>query len=197
VAIEFLGPLTVAAVRAHERRMLVWPALAFTGVLLLTRPWAGHVDVVGVLFAALAAVGWGGYILLTQHVGDRVAGLKGLAITIPVAALVATPFGLPQAAGELSWTVLAWGAGLAVLMPVLPFAAEMMALRRLTATAFGTLMALEPGIAVGIGALLLHQLPGPVQLVGIALVVTAGIGAERRGRRHAHQPATVPAAVTP
>lgn len=188
VAIEFLGPLTVAAVRAHERRMLAWPGLALVGVLLLTHPWEGQIDVGGVLFAALAAAGWGSYILLTQHVGDRVAGLTGLAVTIPVAALVATPFGLPQAVGEINWTVLAWVLGIAVLMPVLPFAAEMTALRRLTATAFGTLMALEPGIAVGVGALLLHQLPGWTQLVGATLVVTAGIGAERRGRRPSPPP---------
>ncbi len=69
-------------------------------------------------------------------------------------------------------------------MPVLPFAFEMIALRRLTATAFGTLMALEPGIAVVIGVLLLQQVPNPTQVAGATLVVAAGIGAERRGHRH-------------
>jgi inner membrane transporter RhtA len=184
VAIEFLGPLTVAAVRAHDRRMLAWPALALAGVLLLTRPWAGGADVIGMLLAALAAAGWGSYILLTQHVGDRVAGLKGLALSVLVAALAATPFGLPQAAGHLTPTVVLAVCGLAVLLPVVPFALEMLALRRLTATAFGTLMALEPGIAVVIGAVVLHQALGPTQVAGVALVVGAGVGAERRGRRH-------------
>ncbi|MFN8149476.1 MAG: hypothetical protein U0R76_18645, partial [Candidatus Nanopelagicales bacterium] len=55
VAIEFLGPLTVAAVRAHSRAVLVWPFVALLGVLLLTEPWKGDVDVVGVLFALAAA----------------------------------------------------------------------------------------------------------------------------------------------
>ena len=183
VAIEFLGPLTVAAVRAHARRMLVWPALAMVGVLLLTRPWLGEVDALGVAFAALAAVGWGSYILLTQHVGDRVAGLKGLAVTIPIAALVALPVGLPQAAGGLDTQVLLASVGLAVLLPVLPLSLEMLALRRLTAAAFGTLMALEPGFAVVMGTLLLDQLPAPLQVLGVALVVVAGIGAERHGHR--------------
>ena len=67
--------------------------------------------------------------------------------------------------------------GLAILMPVLPFALEMLALRRLTAHAFGTLMALEPGFAVVIGALVLHQLPAPLQMVGVLLVIVAGVGA--------------------
>ena len=31
VAIEFLGPLSVAALRSHSRRALVWPALALAG----------------------------------------------------------------------------------------------------------------------------------------------------------------------
>ncbi len=85
--------------------------------------------------------------------------------------------------------------GLAVLMPVVPFALEMAALRRLTATAFGTLMALEPGLAVVIGAVVLHQALGPTQLAGVTLVVVAGVGAERRGRRHEiPHPAPDPAA---
>ena len=86
VAIEFLGPLTVAVIRSHRRSLLVWPALALVGVLLLTEPWQGTVDPVGIALAAVAACGWGTYIVLTQHIGDRFAGLQGLSITIPVAA---------------------------------------------------------------------------------------------------------------
>lgn len=115
VAIEFLGPLSVAAARSRERRMLLWPALALVGVLLLTRPWDGAVDGIGLLAAAIGAVAWGAYILLTQHVGDQVAGVRGLAVTIPMAALITIPFGLPQALGGISWQVVAAVFGLAVL----------------------------------------------------------------------------------
>ena len=183
VAIEFLGPLSVAAIRSRERRMLLWPALALVGVLLLTRPWDGAVDAIGLLAAAIGAVGWGAYILLTQHVGDQVAGVRGLAITIPMAALITIPFGLPQALGGISWHVVVAAFGLAVLVPVLPWSLEMLALRRLTTTAFGTLMALEPALAVLIGAIILHQPPAPVQILGVILVVIAGMGAERTGHR--------------
>ena len=163
--------------------MLLWPALALTGVFLLTRPWDGAVDAIGLLAAAIGAVGWGAYILLTQHVGDQVAGVRGLAITIPMAALITIPFGLPQALGGISWHVVAAVSGLAVLVPVLPWSLEMLALRRLTTTAFGTLMALEPALAVLIGAVILHQPPAPVQILGVILVVIAGMGAERTGHR--------------
>ncbi|WP_246854629.1 DMT family transporter [Naasia sp. SYSU D00057] len=185
VAIEFLGPLTVAAVRSHRARALAWPALALIGVVLLTEPWHGEVDPLGVGFAAFGAVGWGAYILLTQHVGDRFTGIRSLSLTIPIAAAVAAVVGVPQAAGSLTWGIAAAALGLAVLLPVLPFALEMLALRHLTPTAFGTLMALEPAFGVVLGLLVLHQTPTLPQVGGIVLVVFAGAAAQRGGRRAA------------
>lgn len=188
VAIEFLGPLTVAAVRSHSRRALVWPSLALLGVLLLTEPWDGDVNLAGVGFAGLAAVGWATYIVLTQQVGDRFTGITGLSITIPVAAATAALVGIPQAAGHLSPEVLLAAAGLALLLPVLPFALEMLALRHMTPTAFGTLMSLEPAFGVLLGLVVLGQEPSPLQLLGIVLVVLAGAGAQRGGRRRGPEP---------
>jgi inner membrane transporter RhtA len=183
VAIEFLGPLTVAAVGSHSRRALVWPALALAGVVLLTQPWRGDVNPAGVAFAGLAAIGWASYILLTQRVGDRFTGVGALSLTVPIAAVTAAVMGIPQAAGQLSVSVLAAAAGLAVLLPVLPFTFELLALRHMTHAAFGTLMALEPAIGVLLGLLVLHQKPAAAQLVGILLVVLAGAAAQRGGRR--------------
>lgn len=185
VAIEFLGPLGVAVVRSHDRRGLAWPAIALAGVVLLTEPWTGSIDPLGVMWAALAGVGWAGYIILTQHVGDRFSGVQGLAITMPVAAVVAAVVGIPQAftTGGLSWLVLLACAGIAVLLPIVPFTLELVALRRLTTAAFGTLMALEPAIATVVGAALLTQVPTAIQVSGVALVVVAGAGAERSGHR--------------
>jgi inner membrane transporter RhtA len=184
VAIEFLGPLTVAAVRSHSNRALVWPGLGAVGVVLLTQPWHGEVNAAGVGFAALAAIGWAAYILLTQRLGDRFTGITGLSLTVPVAAATAAVAGVPQAAGHLTFGVLAAAAGLAVLLPVIPYACELLALRHMTPTAFGTLMALEPAIGVLLGLLLLHQTPSaPGQVVGVLLVVVAGAAAQRDGRR--------------
>jgi inner membrane transporter RhtA len=72
---------------------------------------------------------------------------------------------------------------LALLLPVVPFSLEMLSLRRLTTAAFGTLMALEPGFAMLVGFVVLNQVPGPAALVGITMVVAAGIGAARSGAR--------------
>ena len=183
VAIEFLGPLTVAAVRSHTRRALLWPGLAFVGVVLLTQPWHGEVNVPGLLFAAMAAVGWATYILLTQRIGDRYAGIGGLSLTVPIAAATAAIVGIPQATGHLNGSVLVWALGLALLLPVIPLALEMLALRQMTSAAFGTLMALEPAFAVLLGLVVLHQTPSASQYAGIAIVVLAGAAAQRGGRR--------------
>jgi inner membrane transporter RhtA len=170
-ALEFLGPLGVAVVRGGRGR-LHWPALAAVGVVLLTEPWHGGADPVGVAFALAAAACWAAYIVLTQRVGDEVAGLRGLAVSMPVAALAA-----------LTPELVLIGLGLAVLLPVVPFSLELLALRRLTTAAFGTLMSLEPAVALVVGLVALHQVPGWAAVAGIAFVVAAGVGAERTGRR--------------
>lgn len=188
VAIEFLGPLTVAAVHSHSRRALLWPLLALVGVVLLTEPWQGTPNLLGITFAAIAAVGWGLYIVITQHVGDRFSGVDGLAISLPVAALVAAIVGVPQSWGNITIEVLLIAIGAAILLPLIPWTFELYALRRLTKSAFGTLMALEPAIAIVIGAIVLHQAPAVAQLIGIACVVAAGIAAERTGHRDVDLP---------
>jgi inner membrane transporter RhtA len=190
-ALEFLGPLGVAVAHGKGPRRVLWPGLAAVGVVLLTQPWAGAVDAVGVLYALGAAVCWAGYILLTQRVGDEVAGINGLAVSMPVAGLVATVVVGPAVFDRLTPDILLIGIGLAILLPVVPFALEMLALRRLTTAAFGTLMALEPAFAMLVGLVILHQVPGPGGVVGICLVVAAGIGAARTGSRSSPVPAEI------
>jgi inner membrane transporter RhtA len=159
------------------------------GVLLLTEPWRGAIDGLGVAYALGAAACWAAYIVLTQHVGDAVTGLQGLAVSMPVAGLIATLVAGPAVLPELTWQLALQGLGLAILLPVVPFALEMMALRRLTAAAFGTLMCLEPAIAMFVGFGALHQVPGITSLVGVGFVIAAGIGVQRSGAREsARQP---------
>ena len=94
------------------------------------------------------------------------AGLAGLAVSIPVAALVATLFAGPEIGRALTPHLLLVGLGLALLLPVIPFGLEMYALRRLTTAAFGTLMCLEPALALLAGLVLLGQVPGLSALAG-------------------------------
>ncbi|NIY62626.1 drug/metabolite transporter permease [Streptomyces malaysiensis] len=183
-ALEFLGPLAVSLFGPGRGR-LRWTAAAAAGVVLLTEPWHGGVDLLGVAYALGAAGCWGTYILLTQRVGDRVTGLSGLAVSLPVAAVAAMLVAAPTL-GEVHWRPALIVLGLAVLNPVIPFALEFLALRRLTASSFGTLMSLEPAMALLVGLLVLHQIPGAGPALGVALVITAGMGATRTGARVEH-----------
>jgi inner membrane transporter RhtA len=188
-ALEFLGPLGVAVARGRGVAR-AWAGVAAGGVLLLTQPWQHGADALGVLFALSAAVCWASYIVLTQRAGDSVDGLRALAVSIPVAALVATCAVGPSAAGRLTWSLIWIGLALGLLMPVIPFSLELLALRRLTAPAFGTLMCLEPAIALIVGLVVLGQAPGPSRALGVILVVCAGAGAERTGARRERIPAS-------
>ena len=107
-ALEFLGPLGVAVVRGGGRRW-VWPAVAGVGVLLLTQPWHGEVDLVGVGYALAAACCWAAYILLTQRAGAEVHGVRALAVSMPVAALVATAVAGPSTVPLLTWELVVAG----------------------------------------------------------------------------------------
>ena len=181
-ALEFLGPLGVAIVRGKAAAR-TWAVVAGAGVLLLTEPWHGTTDAVGVGFALAAAACWAAYIVLTQRAGDEVTGLSALSISMPVAALAATVFVGPAVIGDITWELLLVGLGLSLLLPIIPFSLELLALRRLTTAAFGTLMSLEPAIALVIGLVVLGQVPGLGAIAGIVLVVIAGVGAERTGAR--------------
>ncbi len=185
-ALEFLGPLTVAIVRSPNK-WRPWPVFAAAGVVLLTEPWRGTIDLIGVAFALASAACWAAYILLTQLAGDEVSGVTALGVSMPVAGIVSTIAVGPWALGQVSWQVLLIGFGLAILLPVVPFTLEFLALRRLNTAAFGTLMSLEPAIALVVGLVVLLQVPSVLAMLGIALVVIAGVGAERSGAR-ADQP---------
>ncbi len=152
-------------------------------MLLLTHPWQGSLNLVGIASALGAAICWAVYIMLTQAVGDEVAGLQGLAVSIGVAALATTLVSGPAVIADLTPHLLLAGFGLALLLPVIPFSLEMYALRRMTTSAFGTLMCLEPAIALVAGLALLGQVPRAWSLAGVAFVIAAGLGAERSGAR--------------
>jgi inner membrane transporter RhtA len=181
-AIEFLGPLGVAAAGARSVRALAWPVLALVGVALLTGTGdAGSAtDLPGLGMAAAAGVCWAVYIVMTKKVGRAFDGLQGLAMSISVAALLALPFGLVELPGSLSPSMLGATLALALLVPLLPYAFEMTALRRLPTSTFGILMSMEPAMAVLAGRVVLGQVMSAAQLLGTALVVLASVGVTLR-----------------
>ncbi|MFZ5674987.1 MAG: EamA family transporter [Pseudomonadota bacterium] len=184
VAIELLGPLTVAAFGFAKSWRILWLVLAFAGVLLLALNCEGWtIDVIGFGFALLAGIGWGTYIVLNKRVGRIFRGLDGLAISFVAAALIATPFGLYETGFALPTGLVVETMGLAILTPLLPYALEMMSLRRLSQASFGVLMSIEPAVAALCGYVILSEALSLQQLAGIALVVCAGAGAVMSARQ--------------
>ncbi len=178
VAIEFLGPLGVAAWGFARSWRLAWPALAVFGVLLLSLTREGWVvDIAGFGFAILAGIGWGAYIILSKRIGKSFHGLDGLAISLVAAAVISMPFGLYETGFTLPTGLVAQTMGLAILTPLLPYALEMMALRRLLSATFGILMSLEPGMGALAGYLVLNEQLSLQQMGGIVFVIFAGAGA--------------------
>jgi inner membrane transporter RhtA len=173
VTLEFLGPLAIAVAGARRRVTLGCVALAAIGVVVLMRPQPSS-DHLGVGLALLAAACWAAYILLNRTVGRRVPGLEGTAAAGAVSALAYVPVGTgvllvhPPTPATLA---CAGAAGL--LSSAVPFAVDLLALRRIPAHLFGIVMSVHPVFAAGIGAVVLGEALAPPDWLGIALVVTA------------------------
>ncbi|MFD4780730.1 DMT family transporter [Rhodococcus qingshengii] len=179
VTIEFLGPLTLAAVLSRRWADGAWVLLAFGGVLLLGLSDHGEsgLDPIGVMFALIAATAWAGYIVAGSHLAATLPSADGLAGASIVAAVLTLPFGVVSGGSELlDPTMLAAGAAVAVLSSVIPYSLEMWALRSLAKKVFAVLIALEPAAAALAGVLVIGQTLDAFTLVAIALVVTAGVG---------------------
>jgi len=177
VAIEFVGPLGVAALASHRLGHFACVGLAAVGIVLLS-PLAGvDLDGLGILYALMAGAGWAGFIFLSRRVGSRVSGHDGLAIGMSIAAISMIPFAIPVASDLISNPMLLLaGLGVALLSTTLPFTLEFEALKRLSNRAYGVIVSVEPVVAALIGALLLGERIGVQGMVAVACVVVAAIG---------------------
>ena len=191
VTLEFLGPLAVALAGSRSRRDLVLAVAAAAGVYVLVLPGPSS-DVLGVGCGLLAAACWAAYILLNRTAGARLPGLQAPAVASALCALAFLPVLVLLAAQDRlagAWLGYALAAG--VLASVVPYAADLVALRVVPARAFAVFMSVHPVMAALAGVVLLGQLLAVHEWVGIAVVVltnaaaVAGAGpAERTGPEH-------------
>ncbi|MGG7452594.1 EamA family transporter [Plantibacter auratus] len=201
VTLEILGPLALSVIAGRRWTSALWAGVALVGVLLLggvllhSGPTAA-LDPIGVVLALAAGALWIGYILLSARTGTEFPGLNGLAIAAAIGALVTIPLAATTAGTALfDPVILLLGLGVAALSSAVPYALELVALRRLSAATFSILLASAPAIAAIAGLLVLGQELTTPQWLGIACVVGAGIGAvlsARRGRAPEVQPSIAP-----
>lgn len=184
VAVEFLGPLALASMLTRRLRDGVWVLCALAGMLVLGYEAAAgkDTDYLGLAFALIAGVFWALYIRSSAKVGALVPGASGLAVAMligaafitPVAAMVPAPQPLWNAVQDPKLILLIFGT--AMFASVIPYSAELMALRHLPERVFSVLMSVEPAIAAIAGWALLNQETGPMRWVAICLLMTASVG---------------------
>jgi inner membrane transporter RhtA len=179
VTIEFLGPLTLALIGSHKLRDYLWVALAGTGVALLG-VFPATVDWIGVAFALLAGAAWAGYIVLGRRTGRVWEGITGSSVgSLVGAATFAVPGIFLGGADLLQPRVLLFGALVGLLSSVIPYGLEMVALRSIPSGVFSILMSIEPAVAALAALLVLGEKLSVVEMVAMACVVVASIGATR------------------
>lgn len=179
-AIEFLGPIALAAIGLRGLRNAAALALAIGGVAILTQ-----VRMVGEPFGYLFAFANCGLFVLYVVLSHRLAqsggmdGIDRLGAAMLVAAIAAAPFGFSDATSALVSPIFLLAAvGVGVSSSVIPYVADQLAMARLSRGSFALMLALLPATATVIGFAVLQQAPSVVELVGIALVI-AGVAIHR------------------
>ena len=179
VALEFVGPLAVALFASRRPLDFIWIALAAAGlVTLLPITGAGRgVDHWGAAFALAAGLFWALYIIFGQRAGKDGA-VRTVALGTAIAAALVAPVGIASAGSALLVpAAIPLALGVAILSTALPYVLEILAMTRLPAKTFGTLMSLEPAIGALSGLLLLGETLRLLQWGAIGAIVIASFGA--------------------
>jgi inner membrane transporter RhtA len=172
-AIEFLPVVVLAAIGVRSARNIGALALAMAGVYLLADVQLAGAPL-GIAFAFANAVLFASYIVLADRVAKRpgLSGIDGLAAAMLVAAVVVTPLAGWQAAPAFGDPVaLLAGVGVGISSSVVPYVTDQLAMARLARATYALMVALLPAIAIVIGIVVLAQIPGPLEIAGVALVV--------------------------
>jgi inner membrane transporter RhtA len=189
VTFEVLGPLALSVLTTRKAMSALWAALALAGVALLGGGDLTQLTGTGVAYALGAGAMWAAYILASKQAGTRFPRADGLALAISVAAVVSLPIGIADAGvALLRPDALGTGLAVALLCSAVPYTLELLALRSLTAGAFGVLLSLSPAVAALAGFLVLGQQLSPTQMLAIGLVVVASTGAVHTGRSDRRSP---------
>jgi inner membrane transporter RhtA len=179
VAIEFIGPIAVAAATTRSWRNAAALATAVIGVGVLGGVELGD-ETLGVLFVLAASACWAAYIVIGSRVARVTSGVDGLGIGLAVGALALAPLGAPWS-GPVWTSPLLLAACLAtgVFSNAIGYGIDQHVLRRVSVRRFSVLLSLLPVTATAIGWVALDQRPGGLDMIGIALVLIAVASQER------------------
>lgn len=188
-AIEFLPVIAIAALATRTRRNGLAVALAVGGVYLLTDVRL-TTEPFGLALAAANAVLFALYIVLGHRVAqsEAISGIDGLALSMLIAAGVALPIGMWDAAPAFTDPVALLAAiGVGLCSSVIPYVCDQLAMARLERATYALMISLLPATATVIGILVLAQIPSATEVLGVALVIAGvAIHRERQSPRDNH-----------
>jgi inner membrane transporter RhtA len=172
-AIEFLAPIALAVAGLRDVRNVGALVVAVAGVALLT-----HVRIAGdplaYVFAFANCALFAGYIVAGHALArdGGAAGIDRLGAAMLIAAIAAAPIGFRDALPVFhDMRLLLAAIGVGVCSSVIPYVCDQLAMARLPRSTFALLLALLPATASIIGAVVLRQIPAPVEIAGVALVI--------------------------
>jgi inner membrane transporter RhtA len=182
-AIEFLGPIALAALGMRTPRNIVALLLAAAGGWLLTDvQFAGQL--LGFVFAFANCALFMLYVVLGHQLAQDggMTGIDRLGAAMFIALVTITPIGINAAWPAMSQPLLLLaGIGVGVCSSVIPYVCDQLAMARLPRATFALLLSLLPASATIIGILVLHQVPTLLELAGI-LLVAGGIALHQEQR---------------
>ena len=175
------------------RRKLAALALASSGVALVVGGGTGTIDWVGAAMAFGCAIFYTGFILASDRVAATTSPLAFAASVATGCAVGFTAVALLSGGIHASEEGVMWIALIASVSTVMPIVLFMAGLARVGASTASIASTVEPVITVVLAWLVLGEVLGPVQLVGGALVLSAVVLLQFRGRmprwRTSSQPA--------
>ena len=185
VTIEFIGPITVAALRTRSVRNTVALLFAAVGVVVLGGVELGN-EPLGLVFILAASVMWAGYIVMGSRVALADRGVSGLALGLLFGGIVITPFAAGDAgAAFTSGKILIGCILVGLLSNAIGYGIDQSTLRRIPIRRFSVMLALLPVCAAIFGFLFLDQSPSLLDLLGMALVLT-GVAVQERDETDRH-----------
>lgn len=179
VAIEFVGPVLVAAAMTRTTRNALALVLAVGGVVTLGGVEIGE-NTVGLLYLLAASAMWAAYIVVGSRVAKLGRGVAGLGVGLAIGSVVLAPVGAPWSGPVwVSPTLLVLALLTGVFSNAIGYGIDQFVLRRIPVRRFSLLLALLPVTAVFVGWVALDQRPRPIDVAGIALVLVAVVVQER------------------
>jgi len=172
-AIEFAATIALALIGMRSARNLLALILAVAGVFLLVG-FQYSSDVIGLGFAFTNAILFALYVVVGHAIARQggASGIDRLGAAMAIAFIAASPFGLGEVTRVIAHPLLILaGIGVGISSSVIPYVCDQLAMARLPRASFALMLTLLPAIATVTGAIVLRQIPGPVDLAGIFLVI--------------------------